>query len=173
MSGVRVTWKPAPMKAARYDVCNPNDVVISLTNADFDEASGLFYYDDINGTIYTVYRVKGYASSGVLLSDTGTFQISQATGTDLTAKVKIDHNYLIADNYRYIASGGAGVPNATIRCYKLTDWQAGLKAAALFITETGDDGRWISPFFLDPGLTYVLEFSKEGSFGPDVVQVSP
>ena len=37
------------------------------------------------------------------------------------------------------------------------------------LAETLDDGRWQSPFWLEPGLQYVLTFEKSGSFGPDIV----
>lgn len=130
-----------------------------------------FFYDDPTGADETVYRVQGFLLGG-LVSDTGIFQPQVSVAAQIATRTRVDHNYQLVDQYRYVTPGGAGIPNATIRVFQKPDWDAGRRNVALFVTETLDDGRWESPFWLEPGLQYVLTFEKSGSFGPDTAVIT-
>ena len=139
--------------------------------ANWDASKSQFYYDDPTGTDASVYRVQGFLNGGLVL-DTGVFAPQVSYAAQIATRVKVDHNYQLADQFRYLAPGGAGIPQALIRVFQKPDWDAGRRNVGLFVTETLDDGRWQSPFWLEPGMTYILTFEKQGSFGPDIVEIT-
>lgn len=171
MSGTRVYWNPSPNPVYQYEVYKGTTVAGPWTLLGIVQ-SNILFFDDTLGVSTDIYKVNGVSDVGTIVYDTGPFQIPVVKGADLTARIKVDHNYLIPDNYRYVAPGGAGVPYAAIRIYKLADWQANLIEAALFVTQTDSEGRWQSPVFLEPGLSYVIVFSKENAFGPNTVTIT-
>jgi hypothetical protein len=146
-------------------------VPANQSGPNFDSNRNQFFFDDAQGTASTVYQVQGYGQVGLLLADSGIFQCPQVQAANLVTRVKVDHNYGGPDNLRYLATNGAAVPNATIRGYKQADFLAGRSDLALAVTQTDTDGRWLAPFFLEPGLTYSLVFGNPGVFGPDLVSI--
>jgi len=174
----RIFWDPVAPPADFYEVrvAPSTDATFLLAGVVIDQRPGpnwngsRFFYDDPTGTDASVYRVQGFLLGG-LVFDSGVFQPQVSTAAQIATRVKVDHNFQLADQYRYVAPGGSGIPQALIRVFQKPDWDAGRRNVALFITETLDDGRWQSPFWLEPGMTYVLTFEKSGSFGPDIVTV--
>lgn len=171
MSGIRISWAPSPVGIFQYQIYKGTTVdgpwlLLGIIPA------GTTFFDDVLGTVTTIYKVEGVTDVATVAYTTGPFQIPLVKGADLTARVKVDHNYEVPDNLRYVAPGGQGVPNATIRVYKQADWAASRIEAALFVTDTDNDGRWRSPVFLEPGLTYVIVFSKQNAFGPNPVEIT-
>jgi hypothetical protein len=77
-------------------------------------------------------------------------------------RVAVDHNTGGVDALRYVA-GPAGVGGAEIRAYVKADYDAG-EYVIRARTTTRDDGRWVSPMYLNAGVTYTLTFAKPGRF---------
>ena len=176
----RIFWTPPTPAADFYEVrvAASTGATFLLSGVVTDQRPGpnwsvtshQFFYDDPTGTDASVYRVQGFLSGG-LVFDSGVFQPQVSTAAQIATRVKVDHNYQLADQFRYLSPGGAGIPQALIRVFQKPDWDAGRRNVGLFVTETLDDGRWQSPFWLEPGLQYVLTFEKSGSFGPDIVEI--
>jgi hypothetical protein len=163
---------------ARYEVFRGADPrtllpidVVPFPGANRDAAANAFFYDDPGGDAALYYRVAAYDAANVLLDDSGPFAFSPAVAASVPTRVKVDHDYGAADDFRYVAASGAGVAGAKVRVYAAPDFDAGRTDLAAAVTETDDDGRWAAPVFLEPGHTYVLHFSKENAYGPDVVRV--
>lgn len=177
----RIYWDPATPAADFYEVrvaaTSSSPYILAAVVMDqrpgpsWDVAKGQFYYDDPTGTDESVYRVQGFLQGGLVL-DTGPFQPQISFAAQLATRTKVDHNYQMVDALRYVAPGGAGIPEATIRAFQKPSWDAGQRTVALFVTETLADGRWQSPFWLEPGMVYVLTFEKPGSFGPDKTEIT-
>ena len=70
------------------------------------------------------------------------------------------------------APSGPGIPDATIRAFRASEWDAGRRAAGEYVVLTDAQGRWKTPLWLEPGLDWVLVFEKAGSFGPDTRRVT-
>lgn len=110
------------------------------------------------------------------LSVEETFQEIQIIGDSVPligeGTVSIDHNFGGTDNYR-ITSNGTPLSDVHIRVFVKTDHDAGLVANQYVVgqSRTQTDGRWVSVIRLDPG-TYVLEFSKPGSFTTDTDDIT-
>lgn len=79
--------------------------------------------------------------------------------------VSIDHNYGGTDKLRVTSSNNRPLASVVIRAFVKSDYNAGRKSNTYTVgqTSTKTDGRWSSVIRLDPG-SYVLEFSKKGSF---------
>jgi len=88
-----------------------------------------------------------------------------------TNTIKIDHNYGLSDNYRYMTAGGSPIENAQVRVYYQSDYDAGNLASPVGITMTKADGRWANSILVVPGYSYVLNFAKPNEFGPDVATI--
>lgn len=126
---------------------------------------------DMEGTDSSVYRVQGFRN-GVLVSDTGIFQPPQARASGIATRAKVDHDYPQPNFLQYVTSSGKGVEGATIRCFQKPDYVAGRRDVALFITQTDSEGKWLSPFWLEPGMSYIIVFEKRGVCGPDVIEIA-
>lgn len=131
-----------------------------------------YRYEDTQGTDLSVYRVRSLGPNGELYGDTGPFQPSASRAAGMLARRRLDHDYGGVNALQYATRSGVGVPQATIRVYRASDWDANRRDAPLFITGTDADGKWTSPIWLETGLAYVLVFEKQGSFGPDVRRLS-
>jgi hypothetical protein len=83
----------------------------------------------------------------------------------LTEIAIVDHDYGSDDRYRVVDPNGAGISDADIAVYVLSDYNAGNRGK-FFIkarTETDVDGRWRDPLVLEAA-SYVFVFSKSGDF---------
>jgi hypothetical protein len=85
--------------------------------------------------------------------------------------VKIDSEFSNTGNLKYQTSAGVPVENANIRIWFKSDFDTGLTDRPLALTKTDVDGKWVDPVFLETGYTYVVQFQKPGSFGPDNVEI--
>lgn len=81
--------------------------------------------------------------------------------------VKLDHNYMLSDDMRYMSPGGSPIADAQIRVYYKSDYDAGKLSAPVGITMTGPDGRWLTGLLVISGYSYVVRFEKPNCFGPD------
>lgn len=90
----------------------------------------------------------------------------QGNNQTSSGPIPINQNTGGTDNLRYVDSSGNGVEGANILVYLAGDWPGNpdqVQAAA----DTGPDGRWLAPAFVQHG-TYVAVFAKPGADGPDV-----
>lgn len=87
------------------------------------------------------------------------------------ATVLVNHNYGAPAALRYITAGASGVEAATIRIWKKVDFDLNNLAAAVGVTATNSDGNWVNPIALETGETYVVQFHKQGLYGPDKVEI--
>lgn len=154
---VRVTWEP-PQGLSSQVLYRDGVLLLYL-------AGGEGSYDDSGGTDASVYRVVGDPGF-----DTGPFQPPVNRAADLQTRVRFDHDWGAPDARRYTDAGGNGV-RVTVRVYREADWVANRRTLALNVLDTGSDGRWPYPVFLEPGLNYVLHVQGEG-LGPIVETVT-
>jgi len=87
--------------------------------------------------------------------------------------IVVDHDYGGEDALAYRTTAGLGIVGATVKVYSETDYDTGntTDAAVIARTYTSANGRWAQAVKLDPG-NYVLEFSKIGSYGPDIARLT-
>ena len=132
----RIFWDPpaAPCDFYEVRVAASTSALFALAGIVNDQRPGpnwtgsQFFYDDVSGTDQSVYRVQGFLAGGLVL-DTGVFQPQVSTAAQIATRVKVDHNFQLADQYRYIAPGGSGIPQALIRVFQKPDWDAGRRKA--------------------------------------------
>jgi hypothetical protein len=105
-----------------------------------------------NGTAVTVNSGLPSVNAGNSGSGSGPIAINQNTGG--------------TDNLRYVDSAGNGIGEATVLIYLAADWPSQPEIVQA-TAETGPDGRWLSPAFVQSG-TYVAVFTKIGAVGPNV-----
>jgi len=85
--------------------------------------------------------------------------------------VALNHNYSVPAALRYQTASGMPVEGALVRVYRKTDFDQGQYDSAVGITLTNSRGEWANPINVDTGFTYVVQFHKEGLYGPDKVEV--
>lgn len=177
----RIYWTPPTVPVSYYDVLSAatNEAELTLATTFQDDREGSnwyapkkqFFYDDSAGTDRTVYRVKGYDALG-LVFDTGVYQPDHSYAAVLATRVRVDHNYGGANALQPVTPSGAPIPQTVVRIYKKPDYDAGRTELALLVTETDSAGRWVIPFWLEPGMTYTLVFEKVGSYGPAKAEIT-
>lgn len=89
----------------------------------------------------------------------------------------VDHNTAadgttVADSMRVLYSGDP-VDEAVIEVYQCTlaQYNAGSRGTVKARSETGVDGRWVRPVYLDAGFTYTVVIYKQGAFAAFSVEV--
>lgn len=85
--------------------------------------------------------------------------------------VVVDHNYGGANNLSYVTPSGEFVEAAVVRIYTREDFDKKNYELPLAITRTNAKGGWDNPVHLPAGATYVVQFAKEGLYGPDRIQI--
>lgn len=85
--------------------------------------------------------------------------------------VKLDHDYGLTDDLRYMTPGGSPIENAQVRVYLKSDYDAGNLASPVGITTTNAYGRWTSSILVTPGYTFVVQFYKPNEYGPDAKEI--
>jgi hypothetical protein len=179
-AAIRIRWAPPTAQVVyfvvyRLDTPTSAEFEIarigsSQTGANWD---GLrFFYDDPQGVPANAYRVTGINGEGDVLADTGIFMPQPSVVFPLITRVKLDTHFGGVDQLRYLSPGGAPVPHAKIAVYRKIDYDQGLVNIPLFRTETDTQGRWLGPFFVEPGFDYVVHFSKQSEWGPNVRTVT-
>lgn len=131
-----------------------------------------YTFEDPSGTDTTVYRVRAYGPAGELYADSGPFQPSAAIAAGLVSRRHVNHDFGAVNALQYVAPSGPGIPDAIIRVFRATEWDAGRRDAAEYVVSTITDGKWKNSVWLPPGLAWVLVFEKPGSYGPDSVRIS-
>lgn len=88
------------------------------------------------------------------------------------ATVKLDHDYGLPGDLSYYSPGGSPIPEAQVRVYYKTDYDAGKLDSPVGITMTTAAGTWMNAILVPPGYDYVVRFEKPNEFGPDVARVT-
>ena len=178
---IRIYWEPlselSPSRYEVYAVAGTDETWLgsfphAVPGPNWADARRQFYYDDPLGTDARIYRVRALGDRGELYGDTGPFQPSTALAAVLATRVRIDQDWPTFDNLRVTAPSGVGIPDATIRVFRAPDWDANRKDVALAVTQTGPNGEWKVPVWLEPGMDYVLVGEKLGAFGPNIRRIT-
>ena len=83
-----------------------------------------------------------------------------------------DNGVDAAYDLSYKTGGGIGVDNCYVRAFLTSDYDAGARTNSEIkgVTKTDVNGEFVAPLRLDVE-SYTLEFSKQGLFGPDTVEI--
>lgn len=182
----RVSWLPAttPRVAAyqlvysdagaeaAFDPLTPLIANIQ-SGPNWDADNGVFFYDDADHP-FRLYRLLAVDSDGDAFENAG--QPPFSAGNDpvrapVPETFAIDHNFGGADAIQYVDPDGNPIDGATIRVYDKAKWDLKLYSQVIGLVKTGADGRWLSPIFVPPGTTYVIQAQLPGTWGPDVTEV--
>ncbi len=85
--------------------------------------------------------------------------------------VKVDHDFPLADDLRYMTPGGSPIADAQVRVYYKSDYAAGLLDKPIGRTTTNAYGRWAQAILVPPGFNYVVRMEKPTEFGPDIKEI--
>jgi hypothetical protein len=180
--GIKITWQPSgEADIASYNLERTDSLATpawtllvniphNLSGPNYDTLNGVFFYLDSTGDTTKYYRLISI-DTAAQLSVPGTPFQAVSTAPALPNVVKVDHNYGFPGSLRYQTAGGIPVEAAIIRVWKKADFDAGNTDAPLAITMTNAQGNWVNPFNLTTGFTYVVQFAKEGLYGPDKTEI--
>lgn len=87
------------------------------------------------------------------------------------ATVALSQDYGTPGSLRYQTASGMPVEGALVRVYRKTDFDLRKYDDAVGITLTNVRGGWVNPISVESGFTYVVQFHKEGLYGPDKAEV--
>lgn len=130
---------------------------------------GQFFYIDTGGTPALFYRLSSVAADDEVSLPSMPFQASTMAPQGIPTGVRIDHNYPTANAMCYLAANGTPVEGAAVRVFRLADFDTG--APPVGVTLIDKDGHWMTPVFVNAGLTYRVHFEKPGYYGPDTIDV--
>lgn len=87
--------------------------------------------------------------------------------------VAVDHNYPVDGALCYTTTEGVGIDNATVRVFLASDYNANRRSNEFVVatTFTVVGGTWQMQLMLDPA-EYVVQFNKQGAFGPNAVNLT-
>jgi hypothetical protein len=179
---IKVTWVPSPeIDVVSYDVERTDDLNVpawtllaniphNLTGPNYDVGLGKFFYVDNIIDTTKFYRLTAIDLVGNRSVPSTPFQILPS-GAAITNNVKLDHNYPTPGGLRYQTIGGVPIDDAVVRLFRKSDFDQGLTDTALATTRTNARGDWVSPIYVTIGFTYVVQFAKEGLYGPDLREI--
>lgn len=178
---VKISWAPSTYPTiASYDVEVASasggpyvflaNVVHAIPGANYDNTAGTFFYVHTAGTLSNWYRLVSIDGAGNHSVPSAPLEPTSATPL-FTNTVSVDHNYGGPGALRYQTAGGSPVEQALIRVYLKSNFDQGDTDQPLAVTITNAQGNWTNPVSLTTGFTYVIQFAKEGLFGPDKVEV--
>lgn len=124
-----------------------------------------FSLEDPQGTDTTIYRVRALGPGGALYGDTGPFQPSAATGARMSTRVKVDSDFGGVNELQMVTPEGQPIPDAQVRFFLATEWDANRRDVAMYVVNTNAQGRMKEPVWLEPGLEYVVLFERTGAPG--------
>lgn len=120
-------------------------------------------------------RVTGLTGDNAVDVTASLRDATPTTVTDITGagQVIVDHNYGGTDALAYLTTNSAGIATAIVKAYRKADWDAARRTQEFLQgqTITDSNGRWVTPFLLDPGI-YTILYYKQGAFGPDLKVVT-
>jgi len=141
-----------------------------LTDPDvYDGTNGVFFFTDFDGTGITYYRLVAIDGSGQRSEPSVPFTADPPAPSP--SVVKVDHNYGRLSALTYRTASAVPVEGALVRVFRKADFDLGRTDSALAVTLTNARGEWVNPVYLATGFTYVIQFHKEGLYGPDFAEV--
>jgi len=182
----RVSWLPATTpRVAAYQLVSsdtgadaaftPLSPLIANVQAggNWDAEAGVFFYDDVVAP-FRLYRLIAVDAFGTPFETSG--QAPFSAGNDpvkapVPETFPIDHNTGGVDALRYVDPNGAPISDATVRVYDKAKWDAKLYSQVAGLVKTDAQGRWLSPIFVPPGTTYVVQLQRPNDWGPNTVEV--
>lgn len=81
--------------------------------------------------------------------------------------VKINQDYPLAGDMTYMSPGGSPIPDAQVRLYYKSDYDANNLNNPIGITTTDAAGKWRNTLLVLTGFTYTVRMELAGFFGPD------
>ena len=179
---IRITWNPSiESDVVSYDlerapaltgawVLVGNFLNDTTDPAKYSSAERVFFYNDSTGTGSSYYRLTAIDIAGNRSIPSMPFQPAAAPA--IPNNVKLDHNYGSVAALRYQTASGSPVEGAIIRVYTKQDFDQGRTDTPLAVSLTNAQGNWVNPIYVTTGYTYVVQFAKEGLYGPDKVEVT-
>lgn len=177
---VKITWAPSlESDIASYELQRADDlsgsawsIVASIAHdlGGVNYENGKFFYNDLTGDESKFYRLVAIDQSDNRSAPSTPFQAASEEAP-VENGVKVDHNYGSSGALRYTDINGTPIEGAVVRIWTKIDFDTGNTAAPLAITLTNERGEWQNPVFLATGRTYTIQFHKEGSYGPDSIEV--
>lgn len=175
---VKVSWFPSDdLNIASYQLersvlsAGPFSLVATvdhdLDGAAFDVVTGKFFFVDAGGTASSWYRLTAVDLGAQTSEPSAAFRAPVVPGQ----LAKIDHNYGGVDALTYRTTAGVAVEGAAVRIWRKTDFDLGNTETPIATTQTNSYGRWGDPIFLVIGYTYVVQFHKDGLYGPDHTEI--
>jgi hypothetical protein len=173
---VRIAWDTAQPNLAyfkiesAYTASGPwtfkDDVVADRSGPNYDTVGATFFYVDLTGTDTTWYHVISVDRSGLVSAPSVPMQaVPPAPALD-TYQTRVTADYPSVGDLKYVTASGAPVVGAFVRAFYASSYGTP-QGVPLAVTKTLDDGSWQDPIYLEMGYTYVIEFAKQGAYGPD------
>lgn len=146
------------------------NILHDTAGVNYDSVNGVFFYDDTTGDATHWYRIIAIDSLGNRSIPSEPFQAAPAP-LALPSKVKVDHNYGTVGALRYQTPSGVPIEGAIVRVYRKIDFDTGNTHSPLAVTVTNVHGNWTNPIYLATGFTYVVQYAKDGLYGPDKTEI--
>jgi hypothetical protein len=179
---VTVTWSPNPpadsivsyILNSSTSSSGPWALVSTIPSTQsgpyWDPVRNVYFYTDSAGTLTTWYQLIAVNSLSTDSNPSAPFQpISSSPGE--TGLVMVNQNYPTPNTLRYQTDSGCPIEGATVLIFTLSNFQTGNTSLAVATTLTDRRGNWLNPIYLPTGQTYVVEFFKNGLYGPDSTQI--
>jgi hypothetical protein len=147
------------------------NVVHTIPGPAWDALTSTFFYLDATGDTTKYYRLIAIDTVAQYSVPSTPFQ-AVSTAPAIPNVVKVDHNTPTAGSLRYQTAGGIPVEAAVVRVYYKSAFDQGQTDTPLAVTMTNVQGNWVNPISLTTGFTYVVQFAKEGLYGPDKTEIT-
>jgi len=157
-----------PLLASNY--IPPDNSSIGMIKSKTDQLE--FVNGKVNSNPTININALGISTSQQVIDSTNT--ILGKLGVLSNGNILIDENYPSTDNLRYLNNSGTGIDNASIVVFLKEDFNLGNKSSSFIkgSSTTKMDGRWSNPIYLDPNLTFVVQFFKQGEYQPTSIEIT-
>lgn len=140
----------------------------------WDTDAGCFKYEDLEIS-YRLYRLNTLDSSGNVFGDPGAAPFppnNDPVRVPVPNVWPLDQNTGGAGALRYVTPDGVPVGGATVRVYTKANWDARRFNLVLGLTKTDVLGDWLSPIFVEPGNSFVVQYELPNVWGPDTLEIT-
>lgn len=183
---VRLTWLPNTEPNMDYyewqratdinDEPGSWEALINVSHVipgpNYDATTERFFYDDTTGDNTNWYRMRALVTSGNTSGWCTPFRASSAISPPTFPNtVTLDEDYGATNALQPTDEDGVPLDEVQIRIWKKIDFDLQNFEAVVGVTETDETGSWTQPVVVEAGFTYVIQFYKPGSFGPNSTEV--
>lgn len=140
----------------------------------WDSGTETFFYED-QEVPYRLYRLNTLDSFGTTFGDPGAAPFgpnNNPVRVPVPNVYPMDHNTGGASALRYVDPNGTPIAEAMVRVYTKADWDAKRYSKVVGLVKTDAQGNWVSPIFVEPGNTFVVQFQLPNTWGPDTTEVT-